>query len=299
MGTPDFSIPALDAIIKSKNNVVAVYTQPPRPAGRGKKLQKSPIHIIAEKNYIDVLTPLSFKNEEEIKHLRNFEPDLIIVSAYGIILPQSVLDICPCYNIHASILPRWRGAAPIHRAIEAGDKTSGITIMQMDAGLDTGDMLIWQEVPIDNQMTTGDLHDELKKLGGKLVIKSINNFSCGDVTSIKQDESQATYAKKITKQEAEINWKQKGEDIIRKIRAFNPYPGAYFMYEGEKFKILQASYEDRSGITEAACVIDEESLAISCLNGVIIPKIIQRQGKKAMYTSEMLRGFRIKKGTIL
>ncbi len=297
MGTPDFSVKALEALIKSGHEVVAVYSQPPRPAGRGQKEQKSPVHLAAEKHNIVVKTPTSLKNPAEQNEFAAFGADVAVVAAYGLILPQAILDCCPCLNIHASILPRWRGAAPIQRAILAGDETSGVTIMRMDAGLDTGDMLLLQEVDIEAGMSAGALHDELSSVGATLIVKSLNDFD--KLKPIKQNDNAATYAKKISKDEAKIIWDKTGAEIDRHIRAFNPYPGAYFEYDNNKIKIFEADFKPISGLKQTpGCIIDDK-LSIACKDGAIVPIMVQRQGKKTMSTEELLRGFCIPKDALI
>ncbi|MCE3231991.1 MAG: fmt [Rickettsiaceae bacterium] len=292
MGTPEFSVVALEAIIKAGHEVAAVYTREPKPAGRGQKEQKSPVHIIADKYNIPVTTPKTLKNQDVQAEFAAFGADCAVVAAYGLILPKPILDACPCINIHASLLPRWRGAAPIQRAILAGDKESGITIMHMDEGLDTGDMLLWEKVAIDG-MNAGQLHDTLAKMGGKLIVEAMNNPK---LQPVKQD-GWATYAEKICKEEAKINWNNTVEEIDRQIRAFNPYPGAYFVYNGEKIKILAAQITKKS--VEKPAIIMDSLCGISCSNGVVYPKIVQRQGKKPMPIEDMLRGFEIQQGITL
>ena len=228
-GTPDFAASALSALIESEHDVVAVYTQPDRPAGRGRKLRASPVKELALKHDIPVLQPEKLKDAETHDVLRSFNADVMIVAAYGLILPQAVLDIprLGCLNIHASLLPRWRGAAPIQRAIAAGDKESGITIMQMDAGLDTGDILLLSHCPINDNDNGGDLHDRLAEMGASSILEALKDIESGNTKPIKQDDALATYAHKLDKKEAIINWKDSAENIERLIRAFNPWPVAF------------------------------------------------------------------------
>lgn len=287
MGTPEFAVPSLKKLAEHFN-VVAVYSQMPRPSGRGHHVQKSPVHLAADIKNIPVKTPKNFKNKEDVKELAAFAPDYIVVVAYGLILPEDVLNIAPCINIHASLLPRWRGAAPIHRAIEAGDKKTGITTMFMEKGLDTGDMLLKEEINITPDMTGGSLHDLLMDMGANLIIKTINGLDQKIISPEKQGDG-ATYASKIEKSEALIDWKDSAESIERKIRAFNPYPAASFSYNGEIFKIFSAEIVEAKG--KPGQILDDK-LLIACGNGAIRPKIIQRQGKKPVTLKEMLNGYK-------
>lgn len=295
MGTPDFSVPALGEIIKAGHQVVGVYSQPPRPSGRGQSVQESPVHKAALEYNIPVFTPTSLKTPEAQSQFAALGADFAVVVAYGLLLPKAILDTCPCINIHASLLPRWRGAAPLQRAIMAGDTKTGITIMKMDEGLDTGDMLLVKEVKIMPEMTAGHLHDELSIMGAKLVVQALTQIEKGELQGIKQ-EGEATYAAKIKKEEAKIDWNLPGEQILRNIRAFNPYPGAYFEYKGEKIKILDANFmrglNDSDSEKGAGRVIDE-NFTITCSNGRISPQLVQRPGKKVMTISELLRGFKV------
>lgn len=322
MGTPEFSVPALKNLIYSDLcEMVGVFSQPPRPAGRGKKIKKPPIHQIAEDHNIEVFTPKSLKSDDAKQQLFDLKPDFIIVAAYGLILPKEVIDFCPCINIHASILPRWRGAAPIHRAILAGDEISGISIMRMDYGLDTGDVLIEEQVAISDDDTTASLHDKLSDLGAKLTLEFLKNHQY--ITPLKQNDALATYAKKIEKHEAKLDFDQEGEIIIRAIRAFNPYPGAFILYNGEKITIFEAEFErtdkeglnkepsadgsrasigatsDKGALNRYPSIIVDENFAISCKDGVIVPKIIQKQGKKRNNIADFLRGFQFRVGDVL
>ncbi len=228
-GTPEFAVPALEALLDAGHEVRAVLTQPDRPAGRGQKLQQSPVKQLALARGIPVLQPQTLRDAAILAELRALGPDLMVVAAYGLILPQAVLDIPThgCINIHASLLPRWRGAAPIQRAILAGDTTTGITIMQMALGLDTGDMLLRREMPIAPEDTAGSLHDKLAALGAECLLEALRKLECGELVPEPQDDTRATYAEKLRKDEAEIDWTQPAEHILRQIRAFNPWPVAF------------------------------------------------------------------------
>ena len=293
MGTPDFSVPVLEALA-THHEVICVYTQPARPAGRGNKLVPSPVQQAAEKLNIPVRTPVSLRKDNATQEFQELGADVAVVCAYGLILPQGVLDApkMGCINVHASLLPRWRGAAPIQRAIEAGDSQSGVTIMQMDAGLDTGDMLLKSIVPIDENTTAQVLHDALSKQGAELIIKVLNNMPAPE----KQPETGITYAEKIQKSEALIDWTLPAQQIKNKIMAFNPYPAAYFLLNGERIKIFNAKVEEASTNAPAGQVLDDE-LLIACGNNTALRLTeLQREGKKRMFAADLLKGFELKKG---
>lgn len=290
MGTPDFSVPVLDALIKN-HEVVCVYSQAPKKSGRGHKVIKTPIHEFAEKNNIEVRTPKSLRNTEEQEKFAALGADLAIVAAYGLILPTEILQAFPkgCINIHASLLPRWRGAAPIQRVVEAGDLVSGITIMQMDEGLDTGDMLLKGEVAITETTTGGELHDKLSAIGADLIIKTLDDLD--NIVPEKQDDSLSTYAPKIDKAECLLDFNNSAEYLERKIRAFNPYPATYFIYNDERFKVLSAEAVKEQHSYTPGQVIIRDSMFIACKTGLLHILKIQRQGKKPMKCSDFLKGF--------
>jgi methionyl-tRNA formyltransferase len=293
MGTPDFSVPALKALINEGHEILAVYTKAPKPAGRGQKERKSPVHIVAEENNIPVRTPRSLKSEEEQKLFANTGAQMAIVVAYGLILPKQILECCLCINIHASILPRWRGAAPIQRAILAGDSVTGVTIMNMDEGLDTGDMLLWKETPIDENTTAGSLHDKLSEIGSDLIVKYIKKMD--SVVPVEQ-RGGVTYAEKIDKTESKISRNDNVSTAFRKVNAFNPFPGAYFIYDNQKFKVLEANVDYvEHPYDNGSIIIDKLGIALN--GGVLYPTKIQRQGKKAISSSDFLRGFSFSKGS--
>lgn len=256
-GTPDFAASALTALINSEHEVVAVYTQPDRPAGRGRKLRASPVKEVALKNTIPVLQPENLKEKETQDELRAFNADVMIVAAYGLILPQVVLDIprLGCLNIHASLLPRWRGAAPIQRAIAANDKESGITIMQMNAGLDTGDILQLSSCPITDNDSGGDLHDRLAEIGANAILETLQNLQSDTLKPTVQDDSLATYAHKLDKKEALINWQNSAAEIERLIRAFNPWPVAFTYLNDKPLRIWQAQALKQNSDLVAGTVI--------------------------------------------
>ncbi len=294
MGTPEFSVHALEEIIRSGYEVIAVYTQPPRPAGRGMKEQNSPVHQIALQHNIPVFTPKSLKSAEIQQEFINLNAQVAVVVAYGLLLPQVIIKSCMCVNIHASLLPRWRGAAPLQRAIMAGDKKTGITIIHMDEGLDTGDILLMHQVNIMPAMTVGHLHDELSGIGARLIVKALKQIEKGEITATKQ-QGESSYAAKISKEEAKIDWFLPGDKIILNIRAFNPHPGAYFEYKGEKIKILEADFIRDISVNDFGKIIDSD-LTISCNGGTIMPQLVQRQGRKIMSINEMLNGFKFEVG---
>ena len=295
MGTPGFAIPTLRALDHAAHDIRAVYTQPPRPAGRGKKLQPSPVQKEAEILGLEVRSPASLKSAEEQHRLAELEADIFIVAAYGLILPQAVLDIPPegCLNVHASLLPRWRGAAPIQRAILAGDTLTGITIMQMEAGLDTGPMLATARVQIDGR-TGGELTAELAEVGAQLMVGTLRDLHLH--RPVAQDDGEATYANKIDKAETRIDWSQPAQAIERQIRAFAPAPGAWFEHEGERYRVLAAEIVDGDG--SPGEVLDT-SLTIATGDGALRPLRIQRAGKPAMSVDDMLRGKPVPAGTRL
>ncbi len=298
MGTPDFSLPTLKSLIESKHEVAVVYTQPPRPAGRGKKLQKSPIHKLAEQHGIEVRTPTSLKSEAEQQAFAELNLDICIVVAYGLILPKAILDAprMGAVNIHASLLPRWRGAAPIHRAIMAGDNKTGIAIMQMDVGLDTGDVLAMADTPITNTTTTQKLHDTLADMGAGLLLTVLGFMELGMAKPTPQDSDGITYAEKIDKAEARINWQDSAQEIDRKVRGLYPFPGAWCEINGERIKILKGTPVEQHG--SAGEVLDSE-LTIGCGEQAFKVETAQRAGKKPMQTDELLRGLVITKGEVL
>lgn len=289
MGTPDFAVPALERLIK-EHDVVCVYTREPKLSGRGNKLNKTPVHLVAEANGIEVRTPKTLRNIDEQQKFAALKADVAVVAAYGLILPLPVLEAYPfgCLNLHASLLPRWRGAAPIQRAIEAGDAKSGVTVMQVAEGLDTGDMLLKGEVEITSTTTGGELHDKLALVGADLISAVLSDIK--SFTPQPQPQDGACYAAKIDKSECKLDFNQKAEVLCRKIRAFNPYPAMFFEYGGERFKVLEAHKAEK--YAPVGTIIEENnSLLIACADGALNITQIQRQGKKLMSIGELLRGF--------
>lgn len=293
MGTPDFAVPALVALAKAGHEIAVVYSQPPRPAGRGKALRPSPVHNRAQEMGIEVRTPLSLKDAEVQAAFAALKADIAVVAAYGLILPRAILDAprYGCLNIHASLLPRWRGAAPIQRAILSGDNLTGVTIMDMEAGLDTGPMRAKHVTPIEDK-TAGELTAELAQAGAMLMIDVLDDISLHP--PVPQPEEGVTYASKIDKAEARIDFTRDAHQVERQVRAFNPFPGAFFEYRGERFRILSAQVDEHHG--PAGQLLDN-SLLIGCGHGAIRPTLIQRAGKGAMSAGELLRGFEMPMGS--
>lgn len=293
-GTPDFAAHHLDALIAAGCQLVGVFTQPDRPAGRGKKLTPSPVKELAQGHGLPVFQPASLKDPDAQRLLTDLAPDLFVVVAYGLLLPRAVLDIPRhgCINVHASLLPRWRGAAPIQRAIEAGDSLTGITIMGMDVGLDTGDMLRKVSCPIAADDTGGSLHDKLAALGPPALLATIADIARGETHPEKQDDSLATYAAKISKQEAEIDWRGDAIVIDRRIRAFNPFPVAYTLLAGEPLRIWRAApvTTDHSATPGTLLAVDDDSVTLACGHGALRLLEVQLPGKKRMPMAELLRG---------
>ena len=295
MGTPDFAVPTLNALAAAGHDICAVYSQPPRRAGRGKTLSPTPVHKRAEELGLDVRTPASLKLQEEQAAFAELKADIAVVAAYGLILPQAILDAAKlgCVNVHASLLPRWRGAAPIQRAILAGDAETGVTIMQMEAGLDTGPMLAKVHTTIDGK-TAGELTHELALLGAELLVTVLGYLSAH--VPVVQPDAGVTYAAKIDKAESRIDFHQAAETVERQVRAFAPAPGAFFEFGGERFRILSAQVLNETG--PASTVLDHQ-LTIACGTGAVRPTLIQRAGKSAMTPADMLRGFAMPQGSIL
>jgi methionyl-tRNA formyltransferase len=293
MGSPDFAVPSLDALVEAGHDVVATYCQPPRPAGRGKGERKTAVHERAEQLGIAVHTPRTLRDADEQARFRGLDADMAIVAAYGLILPLPILEApkAGCINVHASLLPRWRGAAPIQRAILAGDEVSGITIMKMDEGLDTGPMLLKRELNIAGK-NGGQLTDEMAKLGAAALMDWLDH----PTAPIPQPEAGATYAAKIDKAEAAIDWKRSAEEIERQVRAFAPVPGAWFEVNGERIKLLDAEAISIAG--EPGTVLDD-ALTIACREDSMRPLKVQRAGRGVMTSAELLRGFPIPKGSRL
>ena len=303
MGTPDFSVPALNALHDAGHDICAVYTRPPAKKGRGMSETLSPVHECADVLGLDVLTPKNFKSPETVATFASHQADLAVVVAYGLILPESVLSAPEkgCWNIHASLLPRWRGAAPIQRAIMSGDKQTGICIMQMEAGLDTGAVLLRREIDIDHTDTASNLHDRLMELGGDTIVEAINEYE--NLQPIQQSEAGVTYAQKIDKQESRINWLENANQLDCFIRGLSPFPGAWFDAEGDRIKVLAARpVETLPDVKhKAGEVLDAGNGApiIACGIGALELVRLQRAGKSAMTGEEFQRGKGLKPGMLL
>ncbi len=311
-GTPEFARVALQSLLDAGFDIPLVLTQPDRPAGRGMKLHPSAVKQLALEKAIAVAQPRSLRLDGKYpadaaaarEAIMQAAADVMVVAAYGLILPQWVLDLprLGCLNIHASLLPRWRGAAPIHRAIEAGDTETGVTIMQMDAGLDTGDMLLDERVAIAPDDTTASLHDRLAALGGRLVVEALELAACGGLTRVKQPAQGVTYAHKIEKAEAQIDWTQDADVIARKVRAFDPFPGASGVLDGESVKIWRctAQPQDVYSHAQAGTIVDVQAagVRIACGSGTLVVTQLQRAGGKRLSAGDFLRGFDMKAGMV-
>jgi methionyl-tRNA formyltransferase len=298
MGTPDFAVPVLAALVEAGHEVACVYSQPPRPAGRGHKEQPSPVHAFAAGRGLPVRTPRSLKPAEEHDAFRSLDLDAAVVAAYGLILPGPVLAAprLGCINVHASLLPRWRGAAPIQRALLAGDGETGVTIMQMDAGLDTGAMLLRGTLPITAATTAQRLHDDLAVLGARLILAALDGLAAGTVAPRPQPEAGITYAHKLDKDEGRIDWRQPADAIERMVRALNPWPGVWCEAEGERLKVLAAS--PTTGRGEPGTVV-AAPLVVACGGGALSLERVQRAGRAPMTADELVRGFALPVGTRL
>jgi len=298
MGTPGFSVPTLDLLIKNKFNVVKVYTQPPKKSKRGQKINPSPIEEYCKKNKISFRNPEILNTQEELKIFKELSANLIVVVAYGKIIPKIFLNSVKFgfINIHASLLPKWRGAAPIQRAIMNGDKKIGVSIMRIEEELDSGPILASKEFELDKNENHGDLEKKLSFEGANLLIESLKSIENGNSKFVDQDASKATYAKKIDKNETKINWNKDANKVLGHIHGLSPNPGAWFEFDKERFKVLKAKASSENG--KSGCVIDD-NLTVGCETGAIQILELQRQGKKKQTTKEFLLGKKITKGMIL
>ncbi|MGY2291985.1 methionyl-tRNA formyltransferase [Pseudomonas sp. SDO528_S397] len=295
-GTPEFAAEHLKALLASPYELVAVYTQPDRPAGRGQKLMPSPVKQLALAHHIPVLQPPTLRNADAQAELAALKPDLLVVVAYGLILPQAVLDIprLGCINSHASLLPRWRGAAPIQRAVEAGDATSGVTVMRMEAGLDTGPMLLKVTTPITGEDTGGSLHDRLAELGPPAVVQAIAGLAAGTLDGEVQDDRLATYAHKLNKDEARLDWTLPAAELERRVRAFNPWPICHSTLEGEAVKVLAATLADGTGAPGEIIGASKDGLLVACGEQALRLTRLQLPGGKALNFSDVFNSRREK-----
>lgn len=300
MGTPDFSVPCLQSLAENGHEIVAVYSQPPRPAGRGQKEKLSPVHAYAADQGWPVFTPKTFRNSDVQDAFRKHNADVAVVVAYGLILPTEALYApkMGCVNVHASLLPRWRGAAPIQRAIEAGDAESGVCIMQMVEELDAGDVILEGRVKITPSTTASSLHDALSALGGKLIVEALDGFEGGSLVPTPQPEDGVTYAKKLSRDESELDWTQSAQNIERKVRALTPWPGVHFTYQGDRFKVQEVSFVEKAHNAVPGTLLDDE-LLVACGENALWIERLQRPGKGVMDRKAFLNGFPLKKGTDL
>lgn len=298
MGTPDFAVAPLQSLAKAGHEIVAVYCQPPKPAGRGQQVKKVPVHNAAEALDLIVHTPRTLRESDAQKIFADLKPDIAVVAAYGLILPQAILDIprLGCINIHASLLPRWRGAAPIQRAILAGDQETGVTLMQMEAGLDTGPMLRIAKCPITSETTAGSLHDTLMSLGADLIVPTLEDLAEGRLVTTPQPDEGVTYAAKLTREDGRLDWHKSASDLERQIRGLQPWPGCYFLLGKEPIKVLAAEITEKSGLPGTLL---DDNFTIACLEKSLRLKTVQRAGKNATDGASLLRGLRLAPGSML
>ena len=292
MGTPEFALPTLEALNKN-HQVVAVYTQRPKPAGRGQAETLSPIHVLANSLNLPVYTPKTLRNSEAQAEFASFKADCAVVIAYGLILPKEILTATSrgCINIHPSMLPKFRGAAPMQRTILAGEKETAMCIMQMDEGIDTGDVLMYQKVDLNSNITYPELSTIMAQLGSEMLHKTLANLD--NITPKKQSEVGASYAAKISKEEAELKWNESAEVLMRKVRALNPWPGTFFIHNNEKIKVFAAEYSIYEHNHKPGAIIDNKTLKIACSEGIFQPLILQRPGKNPTKVEDFVRGYKI------
>jgi methionyl-tRNA formyltransferase len=300
MGTPDFAVPTLAALMTAGHEIAAVYCQPPRPSGRGHRTQPSPVHEFAVSRGLVVRHPISLRTAEAQADFAALATDAAVVAAYGLILPKPILAAprLGCINVHASLLPRWRGAAPIQRAILAGDDTTGVTIMQMDEGLDTGGILLAESVPIGPTTTAGALHDTLAALGSCLAVDALARLAAGTLQARPQPSEGVTYAAKLRRDEGRLDWRRPAVELERAVRALNPWPGTWLEIAGERIKVLAAELGPESVGAAPGTVLDDR-LAIACGAGALRPTLLQRGGRGAAGAESFLRGFPIRAGDVL
>lgn len=289
MGTPEFSVPALESLSKH-HEVIAVYTQAPKPSGRGHFETPSPIHVLANNLKIPVFTPKTLRNADAISEFLSLEADVAVVVAYGLILPKEILNACKygCINIHPSLLPFYRGAAPMQRTIMAGERETALCIMKMDEGVDTGDIFIMEKITLNEDMNYSYLSDHMSSLGAKLLLKTLEDI---DIITPKKQEGVGSYASKIKKEEGELNWEEESKALMLKVLALNPWPGTFFYNNNEKIKVLEAKYNEESHCNNPGDVIlKDQNILIACKKGYFQPTIVQKSGKKAMHIQEFLKG---------
>ncbi len=301
MGTPQFAVPALAKLIDSEHEIVAVYTMPPRPAGRGQLDIQSSIHALALQHGLNVLTPKNFKDDVDYQQFASLKADVAVVAAYGVILPERILNATKhgCINIHPSKLPRWRGAAPIQHTILAGDKETSVCIMKMDKGMDTGDIILERTLAVNESMTSQELHDITSKIGAEMVLEVLMQLETGTAKMRKQAELGETHARKIERADERLDFGKSSYLVNAQVRAFSPRPGAYFTFNGENIKIIEAeSLTSLETNAPPGTVIDDD-LTIACKGGALKPMLLQREGRKMIYLEAFLRGFKIPKGALL
>ena len=293
-------MPSLAALITHGHEIACVYAQPPRAAGRGQRERPTPVHAHAEAQGLPVRTPRTLKDPEAQEAFAALSADAAVVAAYGLILPPPILAAprLGCFNVHASLLPRWRGAAPIQWAILAGDPRTGVTIMQMDEGLDTGPMVLSEDLPIGSETTATDLHDALAVLGADLIVKALDGIADGTLLAVPQVDGEATYAPKLTREEGRLDWQEPADVLERKVRAFHPWPGAWFEHAGERIKVAAAEVDAAPAPAPPGAVLDGR-LTVACGSGALRPLRVQRAGKALMDTGTFLRGMPLPAGTVL
>jgi methionyl-tRNA formyltransferase len=301
LGTSEFAVPALKALVEAGHDVVAVYTRAPRPAGRGQQERRTPVHEIALSLGLSVQTPKGLRSEEEAAAFKALDLDAAVVVSYGHILPKAFLDapVLGCINIHGSLLPRWRGAAPIHRAILAGDAETGVTIMRMDEGLDTGPMLLAERTPISAADTAETVHDRLAELGGRLIVSTLDALVARTIEPVPQPDDGVTYAHKLGKEEGALDWRRPAAELERKVRAFHPWPGTWFDVEGERIKVLEAALALAGGAAGTVSIGRDGFPVVACGVGGLKLLKLQRAGKSAQAADAFLRGFALAAGTVL
>lgn len=303
MGTPDFAVPALRELINSNHKVIAVVTRPDRPKGRGREILPSPVKVMAEANKIEVLQPEKVREPDFIKKLKGYNPECIVVVAFGQILPKAILALPKygCINLHASLLPKYRGAAPINWALIRGETKSGVTSMLMDEGMDTGNILVQREVEIGMDDSAGALHDKLSRMGSGVILETLDGIEKGIIKRIKQDESSATYAPKLKKEDCLINWNAGVREIVNRIRGLTPFPGAYTFYNGRRLKITRAGslLKEVQGKNGEIFEVNRNGIKVICGDGLVIMKELQPEGKRGMKADEFISGHNIKAGEIL